>query len=58
MDRVDDGREEADAIIERVRAALTPIWLGNRQRMILADEIAKVLQKKNRRIAELEGESK
>ena len=36
-----DGR--AEAIIDKVKAELTPIWLGGRQRMVLVDEITQAL---------------
>lgn len=36
-------RQRAEAIIDKVKAELTPIWLGGRQRMVLVDEIAKAL---------------
>ena len=36
-------RQRAEAIIDKLKAELTPIWLGGRQRMVLVDEIAKAL---------------
>ena len=36
-------RQRAEAVIDKVKAELTPIWLGGRQRMVLVDEIAKAL---------------
>ena len=36
-------RQRAEAVIDVVKAELTPIWLGGRQRMVLVDEIAKAL---------------
>ena len=36
-------RQRAEAIIDKVKAELTPIWLGGRQRMVLVDEITQAL---------------
>ena len=36
-------QERAAAIIDRVKSALTSIWLGGRQRMLLEREIAEAL---------------
>ena len=33
-------QERAAAIVDKVKSALTPIWLGGRQRMLLEQEIA------------------
>ena len=36
-------QEWAAAIVDKVKSALTPIWLGGRQRMLLEREIAEAL---------------
>ena len=36
-------QERAAAIVDKVKSALTPIWLGGRQRMLLEREIAEAL---------------
>jgi hypothetical protein len=36
-------QERAAAIVDKVKSALTPIWLGGRQRMLLEQEIAEAL---------------
>ena len=36
-------RQRAEAVVDTVKAELTPIWLGGRQRMMLVDEIVKAL---------------
>lgn len=36
-------RQRAEAIIDKVKAELTPIWLGGRQRTVLVDEITQAL---------------
>ena len=46
-------QERAAAIVDKVKSALTPIWLGGRQRMLLEQEIAEALQA-TRRAALLE----
>ena len=37
-------RQRAEAIIDKVKAELTPIWLGGRQRMVLVDAIVTALE--------------
>lgn len=41
--RMTDSMKKAQAVIDKVKAELTPIWLGGRQRMMLEKEIAAAL---------------
>ncbi len=36
-------QERAAAFVDKVKSALTPIWLGGRQRMLLEREVAEAL---------------
>ena len=43
MTRETTPQDRAAAIVDKVKSALTPIWLGGRQRMLLEQEIAEAL---------------
>jgi len=39
-----DHKQRAEQVIDTVKSALAPIWLGNRQRMLLTQAIAAALR--------------